>query len=174
MKLRLFMILLLLTASGQSNAADEVVLTFNIPSRMGVPIGQSTVPGYEDSIDVLAWSLGFNNVDNTPVVLPLSISKQIDLSSARLVQSAIAGQVFDEVWLTVTDPGVGSQFSLRLVLNQARIVSVSAGGVDGTTDSSNENLAISCESFSLTVNARDANGNFTDDAPQVSGGTCGG
>ena len=82
--LRGALIVMCMLAVGRAEAASDMVL--NIP---GIP-GDSTLPGYENQITVLAWSWGASNSGTCQIpglvsLQDLSLTKYTDIASTLLV-----------------------------------------------------------------------------------------
>lgn len=118
-------------AVGRAEAALDMVL--NIP---GIP-GDSTLPGYENQITVLAWSWGASNAGTCQFpgslnLQDLSLTKYTDLATNPLIAALANGTVLPSATLTILPAGTG-QPSERIALSAVRVSSVSTGGSGGET-----------------------------------------
>ena len=114
---------------GRAEAALDLVL--NIP---GIP-GDSTIPGYENQIKVLAWSWGASNSGTCSGpgqinVQDLALTKYFDLASTPLVAALKNGTVLTSATLTILTAGTGER-SETIAMSNVKISSYSSGGSGG-------------------------------------------
>jgi len=102
--------------------------------------GESTAPGHEAEIDVLAWSWGVSNGglvfggggSTKSSFTPIKVIKSVDAATANLVASAAIGQHINTAVLTMTRPAQGGgEFEfMKITLTQLIVSKVAHGGKD--------------------------------------------
>ena len=136
-----------LMAVGRAEAALDMAL--NIP---GIP-GDSTVPGFENQINVLAWSWGANNTGTCqgpgqPNLQDLAVTKYLDLASTPLAGALKNGTVLTSATLTIKSAGT-SQLTETIALSNVRVSSYSTGG-SGGEDRLTENVTFNFSQAVIT------------------------
>lgn len=109
--------------------------------KIGDIKGESVAKGYEDSIDVLAWSWGINNSGSVGKgggggagkadFQALNVTKYVDKASPNLIQKLAAGKHFDKASLHVCKSGDGKQEYLTIEFEEVLVENVSVGGAEG-------------------------------------------
>ena len=145
--LRGALIVMCVLAVGRAEAALDMVLS--IP---GIP-GDSTLPGYENQITVLAWSWGASNSGTCQIpglvsLQDLSLTKYTDIASTLLVAALKNNTVLPSATLTILPAGTG-QPSERIALSSVKVTSYSTGG-SGGEDRLTENLSFNFSQAVIT------------------------
>lgn len=124
--------------------------------NMGLKIaplkGESATKGFEDQIDVLAWSWGLSNSGSAHVgggagsgkanFQDLSFTKYIDSSTTDLFLAAASGKHFDQAILTVRKAGGDAPVDYMVItMSEVLISSLSTGG-SGGEDRLTENVTL--------------------------------
>jgi len=125
-------------ATATSVATGAMVLKFP-----GIQ-GESVQPGYLNQIDVFAYSWGVANVGSSPSYTDLDLSVVMDRSVAALQRTVSTGVAIDGVTFTVLNKATPATPNLTVVLQGARITSLSLGGAVS------EDVGISNLSLSFT------------------------
>jgi len=109
--------------------------------KMGDLKGESQVKGFEDQIQVLAWSWGMSQSGTTHTgtgggagkvnVQDLSFTHYLDSSSPNLMKACATGQHFDDATLTMRKAGGTPLDYLVIKLTEIIVTSVSTGGSGG-------------------------------------------
>ena len=162
------LVCLVLAVSPASAAVDMIL---QVP---GVD-GESIYSGFEDDIDVLAWSWGAStpgcgggsfNVQN------ISLTKWFDLSSTDLWAAMEAGTVYPTVTLRVFKAGANPGEMQKIIFSNAVVTSVSTGG-SGGEDRLTENVTLGFSQAAITYNLLDSGGKATQtNTTTITAGTC--
>jgi len=135
--------------------------------KLGDLKGDSVTKGFEDQIDVLAWSWGMNQTGTTHRssgggagkvnVNDLSFTHHVDAASPNLVKACCTGQHFPECKLTMRKAG-GSPLDYYVVTMKDIIVtSVSVGGSKGE-ELLTENVTLNFAEFEISYQPQDNKG----------------
>jgi type VI secretion system secreted protein Hcp len=129
--------------------------------------GESQVKGFEDQIQVLAWSWGLSQTGTTHHgtgggagkvnVQDLSFTHFVDTSSPRLVEACCKGTHYDEATLTMRKAGGSPLPYLTIKLKDIIVTSVSTGG-SGGEDQQTENVTLNFAAFEMSYQAQDNKG----------------
>ncbi len=142
------LIVMSLSAVGRAEAAMDMVL--NIP---GIP-GDSTLPGYENQIKVLAWSWGASNAASCSFptgklsLQDLSFTKYFDVASTVLLTRMKDTTVIPSATLTMVPVGTSAP-SETIALSNIIVSSVSTGG-SGGEDRLTENVSFNFSQAVIT------------------------
>lgn len=104
-------------------------------SLTGIP-GESVVPNHEGEIDVLAWSWGASNLNNSipsrgawtdarTIAEPLVVIKYIDKASPFLILAALNGNIIQEAILYVKKSGRDSFDYIKITMSNVQVSNVS-------------------------------------------------
>jgi type VI secretion system secreted protein Hcp len=129
--------------------------------------GESTVKGFEDQIQVLAWSWGLSQSGTTHAgtgggagkvnVQDLSFTHNVDASSPNLIKACCTGKHFDSATLTMRKAGGSPLEYVTLTLTEVIVTSVSVGG-SGGEDLLTENVTFNFGKFKYSYQPQDAKG----------------
>src|SRR5262245_8716754 len=129
--------------------------------------GESPVKGFEDQIQVLAWSWGMSQTGTTHHgtgggagkvnVQDLSFTHYADKSSPNLMQACCSGKHFDDATLTMIKAG-GEQLPYYTVKMVDVIITSVSGGSSSGEDQQTENVTLNFASFEVTYQAQDNKG----------------
>ncbi|WP_276570243.1 Hcp family type VI secretion system effector [Thiocystis minor] len=136
----------------------------------GIP-GESKIAGFEDKIDVLAWSWGESNAGTFHTgggggagkvnVQDLSFTKYVDIATPVLMLSCATGEHIEKAVLTVRKAGgkAGEDALQYLVitLEKLMVTSVSTGG-SGGEDRLVENVSLNFAKCSIAYAQQDDKG----------------
>lgn len=135
--------------------------------KIGSLKGESVVKGFEDQVQVLAWSWGMSQSGTTHVaqgggagkvdVQDLSFTHYVDAASPNLVKACCTGEHFDTATLTMRKAGGTALEYVTLTLTEVIISSVSMGG-SGGEDLLTENVALNFSKFKYSYQPQDAKG----------------
>ncbi|WP_417898516.1 type VI secretion system tube protein Hcp [Bacillus haimaensis] len=139
----------------------------------GIP-GNSTVIGFEDSIELLTYSLNFFNsaipqslssfTASRATLSPLVITKRSDRSSLPLLFNLLTGRTIREMTLFVTDDTGGDFETLfTITLENVIVTQFNQSGEDGE-DSPRETINFRYTRITIESNAFDANQVLTYDS----------
>ena len=119
--------------------------------------GESTTAGYENQINVLAWSFGGSKVEcgGGLNLQYLSLTKYADKSTVDLHAAMAAGTVFPTITLRVVRPAGPVTQSLQL--SNATVTSISTGG-SGGEDRLTENVTFYFSQVTITYTYVDGSG----------------
>lgn len=111
--------------AGTAHAASDFLMKID-----GIQ-GTSTVPGFEDYIEVQSWSLGFTQ----GVCQNLHFVKEMDTSSAELTGATLTGVYYRSVILVARKTsGDGVPFTyMKLTLANSIFTSFQTGGSNGSS-----------------------------------------
>jgi type VI secretion system secreted protein Hcp len=135
--------------------------------KMGDLKGESQVKGFEDQIQVLAWSWGMSQSGTTHMgtgggagkvnVQDVSFTHYLDSSSPNLMKACCTGQHFDDATLTMRKAGGTPLDYLVIKLTEIIVTSVSTGG-SGGEDLLTENVSLNFAQFQVDYQPQDAKG----------------
>jgi type VI secretion system secreted protein Hcp len=119
--------------------------------------GESTTAGYENQINVLAWSFGGSKYEcgGNLNLQNLAMTKYVDKSTVDLNAAMAAGTVFPTITLRVVRPGGPVTQSLQL--SNAVLTSISSGG-SGGEDRLTENVTFAFSQVTITYTFIDGSG----------------
>jgi type VI secretion system secreted protein Hcp len=129
--------------------------------------GDSTHGEHEGEIEIFGWNWSVHRFEDMPFhygVLPedapamsqtLDVSKRLDRASPALIQASLEGTRFQEVVLTVREPGDEGAESLRITMAEVSVVHIYTGQYPGETYYPNENLAFSFSSVRVEYTESD-------------------
>jgi type VI secretion system secreted protein Hcp len=130
--------------------------------------GESQVKGFEDQIQVLAWSWGMSQTGTTHHgsgggagkvnVQDLSFTHYVDTSTPTLILACCKGTHYEKVTLTMRKAGGDQPLPyLVLTLTDVIVTSVSGGG-SGGEDQQTENVTLNFASFEVGYQPQDNKG----------------
>jgi type VI secretion system secreted protein Hcp len=130
--------------------------------------GESRIKGFEQQIDVLAWSWGMTQSGTAHVgggmgsgkvnVNDISLTKYVDSSTNALVKHVCDGTHIPQGVLTVRKAGGKSAVEyIKLTLKDVLITSLSTGG-SGGEDRLTENVSLNFAEFKLEYSPQKADG----------------
>src|SRR5262245_10140609 len=132
--------------------------------KLGDLKGESVVKGFEDHIQVLAWSWGLSQTGTTHSgtgggagkvnVQDLSFTHFLDTSSPRLIEACCKGKHYDKATLVMRKAGGDPLNYLTIKLADIIVTSVS-GGASGGEDQQTENVTLNFASFEISYQAQD-------------------
>lgn len=130
--------------------------------------GESKVKGYEDQIQILAWSWGLSQTGTTHHgsgggagkvnVQDLSFTHYVDTSSPVLIQACCKGTHYGTMTLSMNKAGGDSSLPyMVLEMKDVIVTSVSGGGSSGD-DQQTENVTLNFASFKVSYQKQDNKG----------------
>jgi type VI secretion system secreted protein Hcp len=129
--------------------------------------GESAVKGFENKIQILAWSWGVSQSGTTHIgtgggagkvnVQDISITKYLDKSSPTLLLACCKGTHYDEATITMRKAGGDPLPYLTIKLKELIISSVSGGG-SGGEDQQTENITLNFAEFEYSYQPQDNKG----------------
>jgi type VI secretion system secreted protein Hcp len=135
--------------------------------KLGALKGESQVKGFEDQIQVLAWSWGMSQSGTTHHgtgggagkvnVQDLSFTHYLDASSPSLMLACCKGTHYPEATLTMRKAGGDPLPYLVIKLKDIIITSVSGGG-SGGEDQQTENVTMNFAAFEVSYQPQDNKG----------------
>ena len=135
--------------------------------KLGALKGESQVKGFEDQIQVLAWSWGMSQSGTTHHgtgggagkvnVQDLSFTHYLDASSPSLMLACCKGTHYPEATLTMRKAGGDPLPYLIIKLKDIIITSVSGGG-SGGEDQQTENVTMNFAAFEVSYQPQDNKG----------------
>jgi type VI secretion system secreted protein Hcp len=135
--------------------------------KLGALKGESQVKGYEDQIQILAWSWGMSQSGTTHQgtgggagkvnVQDLSFTHYLDSSSAPLMLACCKGTHYEEATLTMRKAGGDPLPYLIIKLKDIIVTSVSGGG-SGGEDMQTENVTLNFAAFEVSYQPQDNKG----------------
>jgi type VI secretion system secreted protein Hcp len=135
--------------------------------KLGALKGESQVKGFEDQIQVLAWSWGMSQSGTTHHgtgggagkvnVQDLSFTHFLDASSPSLMLACCKGTHYPEATLTMRKAGGDPLPYLIIKLKDIIITSVSGGG-SGGEDQQTENVTMNFAAFEVSYQPQDNKG----------------
>jgi type VI secretion system secreted protein Hcp len=135
--------------------------------KLGDLTGESPVKGYEEQIQLLAWSWGMSQSGTTHMatgggagkvnVQDLSFTHYVDSSSAPMIHACCTGKHFEEAVLTLRKAGGEALPYLVITMTDLLITSVSTGA-SGGEDQQTENVTINFAKFKYSYQPQDKTG----------------
>jgi type VI secretion system secreted protein Hcp len=135
--------------------------------KVGDVKGESQVKGFEDQIQVLAWSWGMSQSGTTHIgagggagkvnVQDLSFTHYVDAASPTLMHACCTGKHFPDATLTMRKAGGDPLPYYTVKLKDLIVTSVSSGGSSGE-DLLTENVTLNFASFEVAYQPQDAKG----------------
>jgi len=130
--------------------------------------GESRDDAFKGEIDILAWSFGVSNSGSAHVgggigsgkanFQDISITKYIDLSSAKLMESVSVGTHFPTASITVRKAGGKKQLDYYVIeLKEVMVTSYQTGG-SGGEDRLTESLTLTFANVEVKYQAQSATG----------------
>lgn len=142
-------------------------MAFDTFIKIGSLKGESVVKGFEDQIQVLAWSWGMSQSGTTHVgsgggagkvnVTDLNITHRVDASTPNLMKACCTGEHFDSAKITMRKAGGAPLDYVVLELTDVIITSVSTGGSSGD-DQLHENVTLNFAKFKFSYQPQDNKG----------------
>jgi type VI secretion system secreted protein Hcp len=135
--------------------------------KLGDLKGESQVKGFEDQIQVLAWSWGMSQTGTTHQgsgggtgkvnVQDLSFTHYVDSSSPALILACCKGTHYPEATLVMRKAGGDPLPYLTLKLTDVIVTSVSDGG-SGGEDAQTQNVTLNFAAFEVSYQPQDNQG----------------
>jgi type VI secretion system secreted protein Hcp len=135
--------------------------------KMGDCKGESMVKGFEDQIQLLAWSWGMTQSGTTHTgsgggagkvnVQDLSFTHYVDTSTPKLMEACCKGKHYEEATVTMRKAGGDPLPFLTIKLTDILVTSVSEGGSGGEEQLS-ENVTLNFAAFEVSYQAQDNKG----------------
>lgn len=135
--------------------------------KMGDLKGDSVVKGFEDQIQLLAWSWGMSQSGTTHIgsgggagkvnVNDLSFTHYVDSSTPKLMLACCKGSHYPEATITMRKAGGDPLPFLTIKLTDIIVTSVSEGGSAGE-ESLTENVTLNFAAFEVSYQAQDNKG----------------
>ena len=129
--------------------------------------GESPVKGYENQIQVLAWSWGMSQTGTTHHgtgggtgkvnVQDLSFTQYVDTSTPNMVLACCKGTHYSEATLTLRKAGGDALPYLIIKLTDLIVTSVSTGG-SGGEEQQTANVTLNFAAFEVSYQAQDKKG----------------
>jgi type VI secretion system secreted protein Hcp len=135
--------------------------------KLGALKGESPVSGFEEQMQILAWSWGLSQTGTTHTgtgggagkvnVQDLSFTKFVDSASAPLILACCKGTHYDEGTLTLRKAGGDPLPYLIITLTDIIVTSVTTGGSHGE-DQQSENVTLNFAAFKYAYQPQDNKG----------------
>ena len=135
--------------------------------KLGALKGDSQVKGYEEQMQLLAWSWGMSQSGTTHLgtgggagkvnVQDLSFTKFVDSASAPLILACCKGTHYDDATLTLRKAGGDPLPYLVITLEEIIVTSVTTGG-SGGEDQQTENITLNFGAFKYSYQPQDNKG----------------
>lgn len=135
--------------------------------KLGALKGDSQVKGYEEQMQLLAWSWGMSQSGTTHLgtgggagkvnVQDLSFTKFVDSASAPLILACCKGTHYDDATLTLRKAGGDPLPYLIITLEEIIVTSVTTGG-SGGEDQQTENITLNFGAFKYAYQPQDNKG----------------
>lgn len=135
--------------------------------KLGALKGESQVKGFEDQIQILAWSWGMSQSGTTHHgtgggagkvnVQDLSFTHYVDSSSPPLMLACCKGTHYPEATLTMRKAGGDPLPYMIIKLKDIIVTSVSGGG-SGGEDQQTENITLNFAAFEVSYQPQDNKG----------------
>jgi type VI secretion system secreted protein Hcp len=135
--------------------------------KLGALKGESQVKGFEDQIQVLAWSWGMSQSGTTHTgsgggagkvnVQDLSFTHYLDSASPSLMLACCKGSHYPDATLTMRKAG-GDPLPYLVIKLKDIIVSSVSGGGSGGEDQQTENVTLNFASFEVAYQPQDNKG----------------
>ena len=137
--------------------------------------GESKDSAFKDQIDILAWSFGVSNSGSAHIgggigsgkanFQDISITKYIDLSSAKLMESVSVGTHFPEASIAVRKAGGKTKLDYYVIkLKNVMVTSYQTGG-SGGEDRLTESLTLTFAHVEVKYQAQSDGGEKAGDTP---------
>lgn len=140
-------------------------MAFDSFLKLGDVKGESQVKGFEDQIQVLAWSWGMQQTGANHMgggggagrvnVNDLSFTHYVDAATPRLIGACCTGKHYQAATLVVRKAGGEPLPYLTIKLNDVQITSVSLGSSAGEE---RQNVTLNFASFELSYQPQDNKG----------------
>ncbi len=106
--------------------------------KIGTIDGESTVRGFERTIDVNSWAWGLANSSGRAVFQDFAWTQGVDSSIVPLFLGAASGRVFDTATFSVTDTigGVSATVFFDMTFTNVHLTSLSISGSGGSQNAS--------------------------------------
>jgi type VI secretion system secreted protein Hcp len=141
-------------------------MAIDIYLKLGTIKGESIVSGFEDQIQISAWSWGMSQSGTTHAgpgggagkvsVNDISLQHNMDAASPNLVVACCTGQHFDTATLTMRKAGGSPLDYVVLEMTEVLVSSVSHGASGDDTIS--ENFSLNFASFKFSYQPQDKKG----------------
>jgi type VI secretion system secreted protein Hcp len=135
--------------------------------KLGDLKGESVVKGFEDQIQVLAWSWGMAQTGTTHqgpgggagkvVVNDLNFTYYVDSSTPAIINACCTGKHFPEATLVMRKAGGDPLPYLTIKLNDIIVTSVQTGSSSGE-DRQTLNVSLNFAAFEVSYQAQDNKG----------------
>ena len=135
--------------------------------KLGDLKGESQVKGFEDQIQVLAWSWGMSQAGTTHhgtgggagkvTVNDLSFTHYVDSATPNLIKAVCTGQHFPDCKLTMRKAGGSPLDYYVITLKDVIVTSVQTGGSAGE-ELLTENIALNFAEFEVSYQPQDNKG----------------
>jgi type VI secretion system secreted protein Hcp len=135
--------------------------------KLGDLKGESVVKGFEDQIQLLAWSWGMSQSGTTHTgtgggagkvnVQDISFTHYVDSSSPNIITACCTGKHFDTATLTMRKSGGSPLDYVKITLTDIIVTSVSSGG-SGGEDLLSENVSLNFAKFKYEYQPQDSKG----------------
>ncbi|HEU4486172.1 MAG TPA: type VI secretion system tube protein Hcp [Povalibacter sp.] len=135
--------------------------------KLGTLKGESQVKGFEDQIQILAWSWGLSQSGTTHLgtgggagkvnVQDISFTHYVDAASPSLMLACCKGTHYPDATLTMRKAGGDPLPYLTIKLKDLIVTSVSTGGSSGE-DLLTENVSLNFASFEVSYQPQDNKG----------------
>ena len=135
--------------------------------KMGDLKGDSQVKGFEDQIQLLAWSWGMSQSGTTHIgsgggagkvnVNDLSFTHYVDSSTPKFMEACCKGKHYPEATIVMRKAGGDPLPFLTLKLTDIIVTSVSEGGSQGE-EQLTENITLNFAAFEVSYQAQDNKG----------------
>lgn len=135
--------------------------------KMGDLKGDSQVKGFEDQIQLLAWSWGMSQSGTTHIgsgggagkvnVNDLSFTHYVDSATPKLMEACCKGKHYEEATITMRKAGGDPLPFLTVKLTDIIVTSVSEGGSAGE-ENLTENVTLNFAAFEVSYQAQDNKG----------------
>jgi type VI secretion system secreted protein Hcp len=135
--------------------------------KLGALKGECPVKGYEDQIQVLAWSWGMSQTGTTHHgsgggagkvnVQDLSFTHYVDSATPALILACCKGTHYEDATLTMRKAG-GDPLPYMVIKFKDLLVSSVSGGGSGGEDQQTENVTLNFASFEVSYQPQDNKG----------------
>jgi len=135
--------------------------------KMGDLKGDSQVKGFEDQIQLLAWSWGMTQAGTTHIgsgggagkvnVNDLGFTHHVDSATPKLMEACCKGKHYEEATITMRKAGGDPLPFLTIKLTDIIVTSVSEGGAQGD-EQLTENVTLNFAAFEVSYQAQDNKG----------------
>jgi len=135
--------------------------------KLGNIKGDSPVSGFEDQIQLLAWSWGMSQTGTTHIasgggagkvnVQDLSFTHYLDSATPKIMDACCRGTHVEEATITMRKAGGNPMPFLTVKLKDIIVTSVSNGG-SGGEDQLTENVTLNFAAFEVSFQPQDNKG----------------